>query len=86
MIKRLLTALRCRIYGHKWCNEEVADKTGWVWQSCECGHRRYYNIETREIMVEVNRHFDIVDETKSKDYYEERRKREERRKKCQKTW
>ena len=81
MIKRVLTALWCRIYGHKWCNEGLPDHTGWVWQWCECGHKRYHNVETKETFVEINRRFGVVDETKSKDYYEERRKREERRKK-----
>lgn len=81
MIDRLLTALWCRIYGHKWCNEYLPDGNGWVWQDCECGHKRYHNVVTGETMVEVNRYFGVVDETKSKDYYEERRKREERRKK-----
>lgn len=47
-IDRMIWKSHCLLFGHKWANDRLGDKDGWVQQSCECGAKRIYNTITKE--------------------------------------
>ena len=47
-IDKLIYKSHCLLFGHKWCNNGLPDKDGWMKQWCECGAKRMYNIITKE--------------------------------------